>query len=58
MQSDLKSSFYIFHIDFRQSFLFSILTNCVRHESWAGKLAPISPKSPKFVAQTDLCVHR
>ena len=38
--------------------LFSILANCVRDESCTGKLAPIYPKSLKFVAQTDFCVYR
>ena len=55
----LNSSFYVFHIDFRrQLFLFSMLAKCDRDESCTGKLAPISPKGPKFVAQTDFCVHR
>ena len=30
---------------------------CGRDESCTGKLRPISPKGPKFVAQTDFCVH-
>ena len=35
-----------------------MLANCVRDESCGEKLAPISPRGPKFVAQTDFCVHR
>ena len=53
-----KLDFYVFHIDFRQYFLLIILANCVRDESCGEKLAPISPRGPKFVAQTDLCVLR
>ena len=34
------------------------LENCVRDESCREKLAPISTTGPKFVAQTDFCVHR
>ena len=33
-----------------------MLAKCDRDETCTGKLAPISPKSPKFVAQTDFCV--
>ena len=40
------------------TFLLLILVNCVRDESCREKLAPISPSGPKFVAQTDVCVHR
>ena len=32
-----------------------MLAKCDRDESCTGKLAPISPKGPKFVAQTDIC---
>ena len=35
-----------------------MLAKCDRDESWTGKLASISPKGPKFVAQTDFCIHR
>ena len=35
-----------------------MLAKCDRNESCTGKLAPISQKGPKFVAQTDFCVHR
>ena len=35
-----------------------MLANCNRDESCTGKLATIFPKGPKFVAQTDFCVHR
>ena len=35
-----------------------MLAKCDRGESCTGKLAPISQKGPKFVAQTDFCVHR
>ena len=38
--------------------LLLILANCVRDESCREKLAPISPRGPKFLAQTDFCVHR
>ena len=34
------------------------LAKCDHNESCTGKLAPISSKGPKFVAQTDFCVHR
>ena len=30
-----------------------MLAKCDRYERCAGKLAPISPKGPQFVAQTD-----
>ena len=43
---------------FGDNFLLTILANCVRDESCGEKLAPNSPRGPKFVAQTDLCVHR
>ena len=33
-----------------------MLAKSDRDESCTGKLAPISPKGPKFVAQTDFCV--
>ena len=33
-------------------FIFNV-AKCDREESCTGKLAPISPKGPKFVAQTD-----
>ena len=51
----LNSSFYVFHIDFRHLifFIFSMLAKCDRNESCTGKLAPISPKGPKVVTQTD-----
>ena len=32
-------------------FLFSMFAKCDRDESCTGKLAPIPPKGPKFVAQ-------
>ena len=35
-----------------------MLAKSDQDESCTGKLAPISPKGPKFVAQTDFCVHR
>ena len=35
------------------TFLFSILAKYDRDEGCTGKLAPISPKGPKFVVQTD-----
>ena len=55
----VNSSFYVFHIDLRDNFfLFSMLAKRDRDESCTGKLAPISPKGPKFVAQIDFCVHR
>ena len=38
--------------------LFSMLAKCDHIESCTGKLAPISPKGLKFVAQTDFGVHR
>ena len=34
-----------------------MLAKCDGDESCIGKLAPISPKGPKLVAQTDFCVH-
>ena len=38
-------------------FLLIILANCVQDESCGEKLAPISPRGPKFVAQTDfVCI--
>ena len=40
------------------TFLLLTLANCVRDKSFREKLAPISPKGLKFVAQTDFCVHR
>ena len=40
------------------TFLLLILANCVRDESCREKLAPISPRGPKFVAHTDFCAHR
>ena len=40
------------------NFLFLILANCVRDESYKDKLAPISPKGQKFLSQADFCVHR
>ena len=40
------------------TFLLIILANCVRDESCGEKIAPISPRGPKFVAQTDYCEHR
>ena len=40
------------------TFFLLILSNHVRDESCREKLAPISPKGPKFVAQTDFCAHR
>ena len=39
-------------------FLLLILANCVRDESCREKLAPISPRGPKFLAQTDFCAIR
>ena len=55
----LKSSFCVYHIDFLAiTFLFSMLAKCDRDESCTGKLAPIFPKGPKCVAQTEFCVHR
>ena len=39
-------------------FFFSMLAKCDRDESCTGKLAPISPKGTKFVAQTEFYVHR
>ena len=56
--SSLTLVFMFFHIDFRISFLLSILANCVHGEICTGILAAISPKSLKFVVQTDFCVHR
>ena len=41
---------------FTLTFLFSILANCVHDESRTEKSAPISPKSLKFVGQTDFFV--
>ena len=38
-------------------FLFSSLAYCVRDESCTGKLALISPKSPKFVAQSFVYIY-
>ena len=52
-----KPRFFVFHIDFGDNFLL-LAINCVRDESCREKLAPISPRDPKFVAQTDFCVHR
>ena len=40
------------------TFLLLISANCVRDESCREKLAPISPRGPKFLAQTEFCVHR
>ena len=40
------------------TFLFSIFADCVRDESCTEKIASISPKSQKFVVQTDFCLHR
>ena len=42
-----------FTLIFGDNFLFSMLAKCDLDESCTGKLAPISPKGPKFVAQTD-----
>ena len=47
-----------FTLIFGNNFSYSILENCVSDESCTEKFAPISPKSPKFVAQIDICVHR
>ena len=38
-------------------FSFSMLAKRDCDESCTGKLATNSPKGPKFVEQTDLCVH-
>ena len=35
-----------------------MLAKCDRDESCTGKVTPISSKGPKFLAQTDFCVHR
>ena len=51
----LNSIFFIFR---RWLLLFSILANCIHDESCTEKIAPISPKGPKFVVQKDLVVHR
>ena len=40
------------------TFSLIILANCVCDESCEEKLAPISPRVSKFVAQIDFCVHR
>ena len=54
-----KLDFYVFHIDFSDIFfLLIILANCVRDESCGEKIAPISPRGRKFVAQTVFCIHR
>ena len=56
---NINSSFYVFHLDFRWCFLLiSMLAKCDRDESCTGRIAPISPKGLKFVAQTDFCVRR
>ena len=43
---------------FGDNSLISMLAKCERDERCTGKLAAISPKGPKFVVQTDFCVHR
>ena len=53
-----KTRFFMFFtLIFGDNFLL-LAINCVRDESCREKLAPISPRDPKFVAQTDFCVHR
>ena len=54
----LNSIFYVFTLIFDDNFFLLILSNRVRDESCGEKQAPISPKGPKFVAQTDFCAHR
>ena len=56
--SHLTLVFMFFTLIFGDYFLFSRLAKCGRDESCTGKLAPISPKGPKFVGQTDFSVHR
>ena len=59
VQNSIFMGFFHMYIDFwRYFFLLIISANCVRDESCGEKLAPISPRGPKFVAQTDFCVHR
>ena len=47
-----------FTLIFGDNFFISILAKGDRDESCTRKLAPISPKGTKFVAQSDFCVHR
>ena len=46
-----------FTLIFGDNFLLLILAYCVRDESCREKLASISPRGQKFLAQTDFCVH-
>ena len=55
----LNSIFLCFsHLFSVTTFFLLILSNLVHDESCREKLAPISQKGPKFVAQTDFCAHR
>ena len=47
-----------FTLNFSDTSFFVILANRVNDKSCTEKSEPISPKGPKFVAQTDFCVHR
>ena len=53
-----KPDFYDFTLIFGNNFFINNLENCVRDESCGEKIAPISQRGPKFVAQTDFYVHR
>ena len=52
-----KLDFMFFTLILAITFILIILANCVRNESCGEKLVPISQRGPKFVAQTDFCVH-
>ena len=55
----IKLIFLCFSLIFCENFFqFQFLATFVSYECYRENLVPISPKDPRFVKQTYLCVHR